>query len=134
YSPAAPLGATCAKRRPVLRGDLMSENPLLANDFVIPFHRIEPAHVVPGLREALAGANECLERMAATAESGVTITYENSLGALDDLAESLYRPYGLVGHLNGVINSPELRAAFNEVQPEVVAFFARLTSDQRVWS
>ena len=112
----------------------MSENPLLSTEFVIPFDQIEPRHVVPGLREALARANERLERLAATAEAATPVSYVDSLGALDELTELLYRPYGLVGHLNGVINSPELRAAFNEVQPEVVAFFARLSADQRVWS
>ena len=112
----------------------MSENPLLKTDFVIPFDEIETEHVVSGLREALDLANERLERIAATADAGAEVDYANSLGALDELAEGLYRPYALVGHLNAVNNSPELRTAFNEVQPEVVAFFARVTSDQRVWS
>lgn len=111
----------------------MSENPLLATDFVIPFDRIEPKHVVPGLREALARAEERLTQLGASADTDAPVTYETSLGALDELAEGLYRPYGLVAHLNGVMNSPELRSAFNEVQPEVVAFFARLSADQRVW-
>src|SRR5690606_30621370 len=59
--------------------------------------------------------------------------YDNSIGALDALAEELYRPFGLARHLTAVMNSPELRAAFNEVQPEVVSFFARLSTDQRLW-
>ena len=112
----------------------MQGNPLLSTDFVIPFDRIEAQHVVPGLRAALATADQRLEAMAETAAGSAPVTFENSLGALDELAEGLYRPFGLVGHLNGVVNSPELRAAFNEVQPEVVAFFARLWTDQRVWS
>ena len=112
----------------------MADNPLLRTDFVIPFDEIETRHVVPGLRQALALAEERLERIAATAESGSQVDYASSLGALDELFEGLYRPYVLVGHLNAVVNSPELRAAFNEVQPEVVAFLARVTSDQRVWS
>ncbi len=112
----------------------MSDNPLLATDFEIPFHKIRPDHVVPGLREALAQAEELLERLITRADANTAVTYEESLGALDELEEVLYRPYVLVAHLNGVVNSPELRAAFNEVQPEVVAFAARLASDQRVWS
>lgn len=111
----------------------MSDNPLLKADFVIPFDRIEARHVVPGLREALDLAKE---RLAALVDEPATgsrpLTYDNTLGALDELTEGLAQPYGLVGLLNGVANTPELRAAFNQVQPEVVAFFAQLSSDQRL--
>lgn len=112
----------------------MPDNPLLDSSFVIPFDRIEARHVVPAVRRALADANERLEALAQAAAEPGDISYARSLGALDELLEGLFRPYMLVLHLNGVMNTPELRAAYNEVQPEVVAFRARLTSDQRVWS
>ena len=67
----------------------MSDTPLLATDFVIPFDRIEPKHVVPGLREALARAEERLAQLGASADTEAPVTYETSLGALDELEEGL---------------------------------------------
>lgn len=112
----------------------MAQNPLTSTEFQIPFDQITHEHVVPGLRQALEVAGQRLEAIAATARSAAPVTYDSSLGALDELTESLYRAFVLVHHLNSVVNTPELRAAFNEVQPEVVAFLARLSSDQRVYS
>ena len=57
----------------------MSENPLLATDFVIPFDRIEPKHVVPGLREALARAEERLTQLGASADTDAPVTKEEHL-------------------------------------------------------
>lgn len=110
----------------------MPDNPLLSTDFVIPFDRIDASHVVPGLREALARAEAQLEALVAAGEQG-ELAYETSVAVLDDLSQALARPFTLARHLTSVVNTPELRTAFNEVQPEVVAFFARLSSDQRVW-
>jgi oligopeptidase A len=39
-----------------------------------------------------------------------------------------------VSHLTGVINSPALRAAFEEVLPEFSAFYARLPLNPRLWN
>ena len=57
----------------------MSENPLLATDFVIPFDRIDPKHVVPGLREALARAEERLTQLGASADTDAPVTKEEHL-------------------------------------------------------
>ncbi len=113
--------------------DPQRSNPLLSTEFVVPFDRIDASHVVPGLRRALARADERLQQIKAAAERD-DLTYDDSVGALDALQEELARPFTLARHLTSVVNTPELRAAFNEVQPEVVSFFARLSSDQRVWS
>ncbi|MCC6309790.1 MAG: M3 family peptidase, partial [Trueperaceae bacterium] len=97
----------------------MTDNPLLSNAFEIPFPDIQPEHVGPGLRAALAEAEAGLARLrASTAEP----TYANTVQALDDIVEGVVRPYVLARHLIGVATTPELRQAFNEVLPEVSGF------------
>lgn len=114
-------------------GALEAENPLLSTALPIPFGEIGPGQIVPGLRQALSEAEQRLGSLIAAGQDEESLTFTTTIGALDEVAELLERPYRLAHHLHSVANSPELRAAFNEVQPEVVAFFARLASDQSLW-
>lgn len=111
----------------------MPDNPLLSTALPIPFEEIGPQHIVPGLRLALARAQQRLADLLARDQSGAPASFDTVIGALDELGEMVERPYRLAHHLLSVDNSPQLRSAFNEVQPEVVAFFARLASDQQLW-
>jgi len=110
----------------------MSDNPLLSTEFEIPFGSIAPEHVAPAMREALAAAEA---RLAALGAEPATepLTYDNTVQALDDLFEGALRPFRLIRHLVGVVNGPELRAAYNEVLPEVTRFIARAGTDHGVW-
>lgn len=108
----------------------MSDNPLRSTEFEIPFDKIKPEHVVPAMREALAEA----ETRLAVLEAGVAEpNYDNTVQALDDLVEDVVHPYRLARHLIGVLDGPELRAAVNEVLPEVTAFLARLSTNHELW-
>ncbi len=113
--------------------NLPTDNPLLTTALPIPFEKIGPEHIVSGLRLALARAEQRLDALIDRDNSGAPITYDASIGALDELVEIVERPYSLAHHLLSVVNSPKLRSAFNEVEPDVVGSFARLSSDQRLW-
>ncbi len=107
----------------------MQENPLLQIEFRVPFDRIRPEHVEPGIRELLAQA---ASRKAALVHSAGA-TFEAVLGALDALTEPLDDAFAVVRHLEAVATSPELRAAYNAVQPEVSAFYAAIPLDEDLW-
>ena len=49
---------------------------------------------------------------------------------LDVATERLGRSWGAVSHLNGVADTPELRAAYNEALPKITEFFTRLKNIQ----
>jgi oligopeptidase A len=53
--------------------------------------------------------------------------------ALDTLTEPLDWAMGVVRHLESVATYPELRAAFNAVQPEVSAFYTGIPLDAGLW-
>ncbi len=48
--------------------------------------------------------------------------------------EKLGRAWGVVGHLNAVMDTPELRAAYNAALPKVTEFWTRLGSDERLYA
>ena len=107
------------------------ENPLLSTDFRIPFHRIRPEHVVPGVRSLLERARTELDALK---EQDGGPTYADTVERLGRLGESLRRGLKPVRHLLSVAESPELREAYNEVLPEITRFWSRLTLDEALWA
>jgi oligopeptidase A len=105
-------------------------NPLLSRDYLIPFDRIGAGHVVPAVREALADAERELETLVSAPGER---TYANTIQPLDDLQERLSRVVRPVAHLVAVMNTPELREAYDTVVPEFSAFYARLPLNPGLW-
>jgi oligopeptidase A len=105
-------------------------NPLLTIEFRIPFDRIRAADVQPATAELLSQARAGLEAIANLPGER---TYENSMDALDRLTEPLDYAMGVVRHLESVATYPELRAAFNAVQPEVSAFYSGIPLNHELW-
>lgn len=98
------------------------QNPLLIGAGLPPFNAIETAHIVPGI-------TTLLENLAAdfkALEASVSPTWEGLVEPLTHIEERLSWSWGIVGHLMGVKNSPELRAAYEEVQPALVQFATQM--------
>src|SRR5438067_1733621 len=100
-------------------------NPLLEIQFRIPFDQIRPEHVEPAIDELLADAARRLDE---------TIASEKPLHALDTMTERLEYAMNVVRHLESVATTPELRAAFNAVQPKVSAFYSSLPLNEGLWN
>jgi oligopeptidase A len=106
-------------------------NPLLDFNDLPLFDQVQPQHVGPAVDELLAAADRALE----------TVTQPDFPGRWDDIAkvldtatERLGRAWGVVSHLNGVADTAELRAAYNEALPRVTEFWTRLGSDERLYA
>jgi oligopeptidase A len=112
-----------------------ADNPLLSLADPLPFDRIRSEHVEPGVRALLADARARLDALAASASDGQAArTFANTLDALERITERLELAMAVVTHLESVESTPELRAAFNAVQPEVSAFHSSITLSAGVWS
>ena len=108
----------------------MPDNPLLEVRFRIPFDQIRPEHIEPAISELLTDARERLDRLTADPEPR---TFANTMLALDSLTERLEYGMGIVKHLEGAATTPELRVAYNAVQPEVSAFYSSLPLNEALW-
>ena len=106
-------------------------NPLLDFSGLPPFSVITPAHVGPAISQLIAEAGVTLESIAT---STVPPTWDNVVTPLDDVTERLSRAWGVVGHLNAVVNSLALREAYNGMLPTVTAFWTALSQDQRLYA
>jgi oligopeptidase A len=109
----------------------MSHNPLLSRTSAIPFDLINAEHVEPAIKELLERTT--LELNALKAVSGQR-TFENTMRALDNLGLTLDYAMGIVGHLESVATTPELRAAYNAVLPVVSEFRSKLVLDAELWA
>ena len=107
------------------------ENPLLLEAARIPFHEIRAEHVEPGIGAALA---EAQAEVDAVASSEVPPTWENTVQRLDRALERLSERISPASHLMSVSETPELRAAYNAVLPEISAFWSSLPLDPKLWA
>ncbi|HSW49572.1 MAG TPA: M3 family metallopeptidase, partial [Bryobacteraceae bacterium] len=106
-------------------------NPLLEIRFRIPFDCIRAEHVQPAVRQLLDAGETDRAALSAPAEPR---TFENTLAALDALTNRLDHAMGVVKHLESVATYPELRAAYNAVQPSVSEFYSRIPLDEGLWN
>ncbi|AWH34497.1 M3 family metallopeptidase [Stenotrophomonas sp. SAU14A_NAIMI4_8] len=97
-------------------------NPLLDFSGLPRFEAIRPEHLAPALDVLLAQA----EAAVSAAEQVRPVTWQTFVTPLDDATERLWRAWGLVSHLQGVVNTPELREAYNSNLPRVTRFASAL--------
>ena len=98
-------------------------NPLLDFSGLPRFAAFRPEHVTPALDALLAQARSVV---AQAAHPDTPASWNDFVQPLEDTTERLGRAWGMVGHLNGVADTPELRAAFNENLPRVTEFWTAL--------
>ncbi len=109
----------------------MAANPLLAFEYRIPFDQVKPEHVEPAIDQLLADAHRRLDDII---RCPAPRTYANTMQALDDLTIQLDYAMNITRHLEGVATTPELRAAYNAVQPKVAAFYSSLPLNEGLWN
>lgn len=106
-------------------GSLMSAsantNPLLDFSGLPRFGEIRPEHVTPALDTLLADANRAVDAASASATPA---SWADVVEAVERATEPLGRAWGVVGHLNAVADTPELRAAYGENLPRVTEFWS----------
>jgi len=108
-----------------------NDNPLLFEGARIPFHRIRAVHVEPGIRTVLAEGERRIEAIATDPEPP---TWNNLMEALDATGRWVGERTTPVSHLVAVAETPELRAAYNGVLPEISSFWTRVSTHQGLWA
>ncbi|MEZ0288276.1 MAG: oligopeptidase A, partial [Methylophilus sp.] len=89
----------------------MSTNPLLIFSGLPKFNQIQPEHVSPAIEQLISEGRALVEQLATSTEQA---SWKNFVQPIEDFSEKLSRSWGPVGHMNAVVNSPELREAYND--------------------
>ncbi len=85
-------------------------NPLLEMSGLPPFSQIKPEHVEPAIDALLAENRQAVEDLLAATND---YTWDNLVQPLEEMEERLGRIWSPVSHMNSVVNSDELREAYN---------------------
>ena len=110
------------------------QNPFLQKDFHVRWSTLTADHIEADISKALIDAQAAVDNVAArSADAAETLTYANTIAALDDGLETLNHAWGLVSHLDSVNNSPELRDAHNAILPKVTEFFSSIPLNEPLW-
>ncbi|RMG34438.1 MAG: oligopeptidase A [Gammaproteobacteria bacterium] len=107
------------------------DNPLLHFEELPPFSEIRSEHVEPAIDWLLA---ENRRRIAALLdEVGEYPTWENFIEPLEEWEDELERAWSPVSHLNSVMNSEELRAAYNACLPKLSEYATEMGQNERLY-
>jgi len=104
----------------------IAANPLLDFSDLPRFDAILPAHVSPAVDALLADARAVVQTLA---QPLAEVSWDNFVVPLENATEKLGRAWGVVGHLNAVMDTPALRAAYNENLPKVTEFWTALAQN-----
>ncbi|QIA62138.1 oligopeptidase A [Vibrio astriarenae] len=89
-------------------------NPLLTFSDLPPFSQIKPDHVKPAVEQAIT---ECRAKIDALLEGNDTPTWQNLVAPIEQVDDRLSRIWSPVSHMNSVVNSEELREAYESCLP-----------------
>ncbi len=106
-------------------------NPLLHFSGLPKFNEIKPEHVGPAVDALIAEGRALVEQLATSDEAP---TWQNFAVKLEDHSEKLGRSWSQVGHMNAVVNSPELREAYNDNLAKLTDFYSDLSQDERLYA
>ncbi|MBI5437548.1 MAG: M3 family metallopeptidase [Nitrosomonadales bacterium] len=98
-------------------------NPLLDFTGLPRFAEIKPEHVAPAIEQLLAENRALIARLLA---DNAPPTWQDFIVPMENANERLSRAWGPVGHLNAVMNSPELREVYNATLPKITQYYAEL--------
>ncbi len=99
-------------------------NPLLTFTDLVDFASIRPEHVIPAIKTRIEEADAALQ--AVTADE-TPCTWEAVIDPLERKTLKLSRTWGVVSHMMSVMDSPELREAYNEALPLITQFWIKLS-------
>ena len=94
-------------------------NPLLTTTDLPLFSQIKPEYIVPAISQLLADALTVVDQqLKATSH----YTWNNLVEPIEEAEDKLNKAWSPVSHLNSVVNSDELREAYNACLPKLSAY------------
>jgi oligopeptidase A len=104
------------------------DNPLLRTGALPAFAAIRAGHVEPAIRQVLDDNHRRLQALLDSGASG----WDGIVAPVERMQHRLARTWSPVGHLNGVVNSDELRAAYNACLPLLTTYHTELAQNERL--
>ena len=108
----------------------MMTNPILFRDSLPLFDQIKPSHISPAIEGILKEANSLIHALKVM---GGSISWENFVEPIEMVSEKISRAWGQIEHLNAVVNSDDLRKAYNDNLIKLTEFYTNLSQDEALY-
>lgn len=108
-----------------------SVNPLLNASGLIDYASVRPEHVAPAVETLSKNLEETLARVTAPETPA---TWEAVAEPLEKATLAFTRGWGVVGHLQSVVDTPALRDAYNAALPAVTQLFIDLSQNEALFA
>lgn len=105
-------------------------NPLLDDTRLPDFHQIQPKHVEPAIDSLLQDNRDAVATLLDELESP---TWENFVEPVEIMEDRLSRAWSPVQHLNAVVNTDELREAYNACLPKLSDYATEMGQNVRLF-
>ena len=105
-------------------------NALLDFSGLPRFAEFKTEFVTPALDQLLSENRALVESLR---RQEAAPGWDNFISPLDDANERLRRAWGQIAHMNAVMNSPQLREAYNENLPRITQYFGELAQDETLY-
>ena len=105
-------------------------NPLLQMKGLPPFSTIKPEHVEPALDALLA---ENRQHLKSILENNGPFNWNNLVAPIEEMEYRLGRVWSPVSHMNSVVNSDELRDAYNACLPKLSEYSTELGQNETLF-
>ncbi|CAK3045268.1 oligopeptidase A [Vibrio crassostreae] len=89
-------------------------NPLLTFTDLPPFSQIKPEHVKPAVEQVIEACRNKIEQVL---EGNNSPSWDNLVAPIEEVDDRLGRIWSPVSHMNSVVNSDELREAYESCLP-----------------
>lgn len=89
-------------------------NPLLTFTDLPPFSQIKPEHVKPAVEQVIEACRNKIEQVF---EGNTSPSWDNLVAPIEEVDDRLSRIWSPVSHMNSVVNSDELRDAYESCLP-----------------
>ncbi len=111
-------------------------NPLLqmaqsSHATLPPFSQIKPEHALPAIEQLLQKGRQQVETLL---DANSEYRWENLVQPLEELDEQLSRVWSPVSHMNSVVDSDELREAYNACLPLLSEYASEMGQNLRLFN
>ncbi len=105
-------------------------NPLLESYDLAPFSRIKPEHIKPAIDQTLQQSKQAIMDLL---ESLGDPSWENLMQPIEQLSNTLDKRWSPVSHMNSVVNSDELRKAYDACLPLLSEYGTWLGQNEKLY-
>jgi len=106
------------------------DNPLLQFYRLPPFSKIKPEHVESAIDYTL---DQCRIKLKNLLEGTKDYSWKSTIAPIDDINDRLNRIWSPISHLNAVVNSEELRQAYNACLPKLSEYTTELGQNPKLF-